>query len=222
MRYLICALIFLPGSVFAVSYNLENQYNIETNVTGPWSAGSRTSVIGPSLTRFNNLQQLQGFRVRNLVGHHPAHAIQRANGVNPFFIQALSSEVGIHPGQVGEVAVVRFTAPTAGQYLFAFDFELRDSFAEDLATPADVGAYVLVNGSLIDSRQLTAYPQAWHGSLTTNLAQGGTFEISIDDGLSNAASNDWTRVQVVATAVPEPISLGAMALGLAFLRRRKR
>lgn len=225
MRFSFLALLALSVSAAqADSFDLENDFNVSTGQGGPFSAGWRPTILGTSFSRFTNLQQLPGFLTLNAgPSHIPSLGIARPNGSNPYYIHATSSEVGIHPGDQGEICVVRFTAPETSTYRLAYDFELRDSFNEDGRHAADVGAYLLAAGVLIDSRQLTAYPQMWSGSTTLQMLQGETFEMAIDRGLSGNFGNDWTRVELKVNAVPEPASCLAVGLpALVILRRRKR
>ncbi len=124
--------------------------------------------------------------------------------------QLSASEITLHPGpNNGELATVRFIAPTAGSYLFSGFFRAADA-------PSGDGTTVFTpNGSS---------PLGLRGSanVTFNfrqfLAEGATADFSVGNGAPGSGySFDTTGLGLSISAVPEPATWAMMILGFGFI-----
>lgn len=175
----------------AATWNLTEVVPGTTNPNAPWAYGWAPS-LGGSLTLFTMLTtdlEHQGWiDPANVVLATPQ--IWRNRGAAPIAGVPVGA-VSMHPGQGGEYAVARFTAPTAGRYratLQAFD---GASGVTDATVRVDgaFGTTVTVDGS---NPTLTVP--------ATTLAAGDAIELWI--GPAGDGSDDNTPVTFVVSTAP--------------------
>lgn len=123
----------------------------------------------------------------------------------------------MHPGPSGEYSVLRFTAPTAG------DYQLSDLFTMcDTLTSYGVDLHILIGGQERYSKDLY-FQQSDGFAGTFHLAQNDFIDISLGYGPQKNYDGGSLAVSETIQAVPEPGSFAVLGLGLVgiFLRRRK-
>ena len=128
-------------------------------------------------------------------------------------LSALPGETWMHPGQLGQISVLRFTAPGSGGYDVSAGFYGID------AKPTSTGVHVLVNGVSVFDDVVSSYrgtPQTY--SATVLLSGGDTVDIAVDWGPNNDWGWDSTGVTATIVSTPPPALL-LLAGGLAGLTR---
>lgn len=195
------------------------------SANGPWSLGYKTSVAG-SLTLFTSFttstlggatfefwHDLSGMELG--VGLNTSSSLDWSDGptvVNP-------QEINLHPGPSGEMAVIRFTAPTTGDYSFTGVIS-GNSTAGTTTT-----VYFVHNATTFYTQSVSGYNSSYGFGLLGSLTSGDTVDIVVDWGSNANYFNDSTGIYATFTAVPEPSAwaavAGVVALGGAFMRRRR-
>ncbi|MCC6493828.1 MAG: hypothetical protein IT424_12510 [Pirellulales bacterium] len=135
----------------------------------------------------------------------------------------------MHPGSGDQYAVLRFTAPTAGNY----DFNVSFTGNNETGTTTDV--HVLVNDVAVSSGNVNS---AWfdtepgEGPTLANtepiqLAAGDTIDIAVGPGGNGYAYDltgisGWIASSATSAVVPEPSSTMLIACGIAMLTHYRR
>jgi len=207
-------------SAQAQAADVARDFSIGSNPGGAWSYGWAPT-IGQSfaLNLFNwafgaGSNVAFGWSAANpaLVSDANPSVLYLLNGTGQLFsystISAPSGTVNLHPGPAGELAVARWTAPTAGTYLVSGAFRGNDV----AGTTTDV--HILRNNvSIMDGAvNGTGVSQAF--SQTLVLAAGDRVDFAVGTG-GNGFFNDSTGLSAVISAVPEPSSYALMLIGLA-------
>lgn len=218
--------------VFDMSAGFDASNNPST--LGPWRYGS-TPTLGGGLTLYST--QGSNPPAAGWVGAGSSNVLKNFDTLNNFFtpvsnVGALPQQILAHPGQFGEYAVLRFTAPSLDFYDIDVSFTGND---EDLTT-TDV--HVLVNNTSIFSNSVSS---AWTGGATGTpgagpsfstplpllLSAGATIDFAVGFG-GNDFGNDNTGIFAQVTqsqALPEMnafvvIALGAVCIGTLRTARR--
>lgn len=130
-------------------------------------------------------------------------------------------ELDLHPGSLGEDTVVRFTAPSAGDYSAIGEFTGLDSASTDV--------HVLHNGVSLYDGNVSGSGSVQAYNVLATLAAGDTLDFVVGYG-NGTYFNDSTGLEGVVSsdavvATPEPGSLLILGTGLTALagvRRRLR
>jgi hypothetical protein len=121
-------------------------------------------------------------------------------------------QIVMHPDATGQYSVVRFTAPTTGDYTLDTAFSGLDT------TPTTTDVHVLLDGSSLFDGAVDSYeiPQAYSSSLS--LSAGDTVDFAVGDGSNKNYFNDSTgltaTLATTPNAVPESSPLALIALGI--------
>lgn len=130
-------------------------------------------------------------------------------------------DVEMHPGEGGQYAVVRWTAPWSGP------FDLRVSFEGMNAIGTTTDVHVSLNGAELSSGAINGYQSSYVSQRTgMNLIAGDVLDFAVGYGANQTFFYDSTRFSAQITAVPEPADLatvtGVLLSGGAMVLRRRR
>lgn len=109
--------------------------------------------------------------------------------------------LAMHPGQNGEISVLRWTAPSPGTYLLQVKFQ-----GQDWAYPTSTYAYVLHNSKgLWLKAPITSYKlPLLFSPRAVRLAAGDTLDFMVDWGKDGNWYGDSTGVQVKVWSLTKP------------------
>ncbi len=210
-----------PTEAALLVFDAANDFSATNNPNGPWSYGYKTGNGAGAFTPFTIKFTQQGvdfwafpspppFGALPQVAHNPTASTE-------IFSTAIvgPGEMTFHPGEQGELAVVRFTAPITTTYSVSSFFQDRDTAANSADVSIVRGASQLFFQSIGGSATFTQ---------SLALGAGDTVDFQLGAG-ANSFFNDNKLISVHITAVPEPHSaifvVGGMALLLGIRRRRK-
>lgn len=221
----------LGGSRVAAQtvYNPVTQFSVAANPgSGTWTYGYKTSSVTGAFLAFDTAGTLVSSG--NTVNTWYASSVATEPGVgvnlsstNTFTMGGHTtiqpSEMNLHPGAAGQLAVLRFTAPTTGSYALAGNF----SGNSNAGTTTDV--HILQNNVSFFDSTVTGFGTTVTFSQTLSLTSGDYVDFVV--GWSNGSyNNDSTGlVTTLTAAVPEPANVamlagfGALACS-AWIRRR--
>ena len=227
------AIALIAGAAFvaeAQSANVATEFSVGSNPGGAWSYGWAPSLqTGFDLALFNwtfgsGPNVAGGWSVQDpsiLPDANPS-VLWLNNGSGPLFsystISAPSRSVNLHPGANGELAVVRWTVPTAGEYLISGAFRGNDVSG----TTTDV--HVLHNNVALLNGAVNGFDDKENFSHSVFLQAGDRLDFAVGTG-GNGFFNDSTGLSAIISAVPEPSSYAMLFAGLGVIgviaRRRR-
>ncbi len=197
------------ATAYASPFSAVGQFDPNNNPSslGPWSYGYETS-FGGSLVPYP-------YKLANGWGYNNCNPPDGSGCFwNTPLIGDLGSELILHPGANGDFSVLRFTAPSSGNYSVS-------GFFEGIAaqnTTTDV--HVLVNGSSIFSDDLNDLNKHHDFSGLFSLSSGQTIDFIVgvgEDGNYNFDSTGFAATIVDPNPAPEPGSLLLLLTGLTCL-----
>jgi PEP-CTERM motif len=227
------AVALLAAAAFigqAQAANVATEFSVGSNPGGAWSYGWAPNLgTGFDLALFNwtfgsGPNVAGGWSVQDpaIVPDANPSVLWLNNGSGTLFsystISAPSRSVNLHPGASGELAVVRWTAPTAGEYLISGAFRGNDVSG----TTTDV--HVLHNNVALVNGAVSGFADTEGFSQTLFLAAGDRLDFAVGTG-GNGFFNDSTGLSAIISAVPEPSSYAMLFAGLgviAVMARRRR
>lgn len=222
---LLSLLAAIPNLHAAVVYDYANDFSPTNNPNGVWSYGFSTT-LGGALTLYTatstsdsvtywvyNPSNMGDGANQTAVTRNPCCAIFVAPG-----------QGALAPGQFGEFAVARFTAPTTADYSISAYFQGADATGN-----GSVDTHVVHNGTAVFNAEVTGYgaPSQAAYSNTLHLAAGDTVDFVVGWGTDLNYSYDNTAFDAsltqVAASAPEPSTLALFGLGamVVVMRRRK-
>jgi len=218
------ALLVTASVAKANTYDPALQFSASSNLNGVWSYGwEQTLGSGFTLDTYQGVSGDTSYWSSGLTGGQPPGVYHNSEGVPvPFSTLVWPPNTGLlmHPGSLGESSVVRFTAPSSGEYIISQDFTIQDTLPQN---PKNVN--VLENNSPIYNAILNpAYPSGTgFNTETVNLSAGATIDFVVGtDGFPY--SNDSTGLYASITSVPDGGMtfglLGGAMLGLQAIRRK--
>lgn len=197
------ALLALTAGAHAQTYDAAVDFSIASNPNGVWTYGFSTT-LGGALTLFD--QTAGGATpvwrhsvVQNL-GTPAIYRNDTGGVINGLPVGGLA----LHPG-AAELAVLRFTAPSAASYSINTQF-LDGDFGQ-------TGATILHNGVTLFSNPATSGNPAFN--TTVALLAGDTVDIVVDHA-GDGFFNDTTGVAAViqnASSAPEPGTVALLFVG---------
>lgn len=203
-----------------ITFNAALDFSHTGNPNGPWSYGwddgafhsmNQVQQIAPSVYFWQG--DLNGPLDEPTLGKNEGTSVLLINGSTTY----APGIFAMHPGRLGQKAVLRWTAPFAGAFSVAAQFKGLDAQTTTDATIREGGSILssgLVNGF---SRQLNYFD-------TLNLDQNDTIEFLLGYGSNNAFYFDTTRVDVLITdallttppVFPDPVTAGLPVYPLNF------
>lgn len=207
----------LLGAIFVSSAHAVWDFSADFSVTngnpnGAWSYGIKqpSSVTGP-LSVFPTSGSSSDWQW----WHDPAilqlGAPAASKNISSVTINGVApGEASLHPGAQGEVATVRWTAPNSNVYRVYGYFAAGDGGSVDVYIGAPQGLYLDVYGtySRVDF------------DFTQNLNARDRLDFMV--GHAGSFFYDSTPLHLTIEAVPEPMTLLAVGVGLAVIWRRRR
>ncbi|MCF7731277.1 MAG: VPDSG-CTERM sorting domain-containing protein [Akkermansiaceae bacterium] len=236
--------VAVTGTASAITYDAASDFSA-TNPSGAWTYGSYSTANTPaSFVAFNNYAANSGgtgLDFHNISGDIDAVPAVFHNATSGTIFNAFTTldvpagGLALHPGNLGERAVIRFTVPTAGLYSISADFFGWDHGSVwEPYTTTDVYVNDASNfnfSGLVNGYSLTV-PFASYAGGPAWLAAGSTIDFSV--GMSGSSGdltyfNDSTGLsaQVTSSAsnnLPDGGTtvalLGLSLSGLAYFRRK--
>lgn len=205
----------LLPAMAAAGYDATAEYSTAGNPNGVWSYGYSSSAgAGYSLISFDAISGTAWQKSGYVSLGTPS--IWKNTGASAYGVDP--GQISLHPGPLasGDVAILRFTAPSAAGYNVSAQFFDGDG--------GNMSAAIVVNGSALSPLASFASTNAepTYAGLVT-LAVGGTIDFVVGNNGNYLFGN--TPVSAVINAVPEPETYGMMLAGLgvlgAVIRRRK-
>ncbi len=229
----ILAISFIASSACSVAsastttWDAAADFHAAANPTSAWSYGS-TNSIGGSFATTSSPTSLDGLNAwgdfnASVVFHNQTANVQTPAGT----IYAAPGIIAEHPGANGQFAVIRWTAPQAGNYTLNFGF--FGISAAGQATTTDV--HVLKNNSSLFDGLVQGH---WANEnfrvgsanpLTFSLASNDHIDFVVGRGSNGNYFYDSTRLNATISAVPEPETYAMMLAGLGllgFMAKRRR
>lgn len=190
-----------------------------------WSYGLRSTVTGTALTLFGPTDHINtssgAFDGFGISGSGPSVLVNMTGstvitdygfgpnlGVTPL-------EMLLHPAANNDYAVIRWTAPAAGNYTVSAYWHDEDPHGGNGGS-----GDIVLNGAVVFSTSwANGGGPATSGLLTLSLATGDRLDFLV--GSAGDYAFDSTRFDATITAVPEPGTLALLVLGIAVLSRRR-
>lgn len=215
------ALVLSVTVAQATTYDPTADFSLAGNPNGPWSYGYSLTLGGPLIPHASSGSG-GGLDYWNTpisiglpwVARNTTAAPINWAGTTVFAPGALS----LHPGPSGEVAILRFTVPAAGQYLITGSF-----FGQDYIGTTTTDVHLLLNGTSIFDDTVSDFSVNHAFNTTVTLAAGAQLDFAVGFGSNGNYLYDSTGLSGLITLVPEPSTLALVGLAAAMLCRfRKR
>jgi hypothetical protein len=217
MRFLVAAataftiMAAAPAMASVTVYNATTEFNgVQGGSSGVWTYGMLSG------GGFSPLTYLPGSDVFGRPG---------ANFDTPLVGAADSDgDLLMHPGEFGELIVLRFTAAFSGNYAANFTARLADASCGGCGGTDGVIAAVNGVSTIVDRPAgYVAQTLAWNGFR----AAGETIDFTLDPRGNYGWDSVRAAASVTTAGVPEPASwalliLGFGSMGVAFRRQRAR
>lgn len=215
----LAALLAMAATAHAAGYDATADFQTLSNPGSVWSYGySPSAGAGYGMTLFD----AAGTSVWSMSNYStlgtPAAFMNLgapANGV-------ATGQLALHPGPAagGDLAILRFTAPTAGVYAVTGQFFAGDTGSmQGLIILNDDAAHPLQSFSNTTDASVFA-------PLTVTLAAGAHLDFAVGNNGNFLFGSTPLSVQIDAAPVPEPSScllmLGGLAAVVSVARRRRR
>lgn len=200
--------------VQAITYDPVTGWSSTTNTlaSGVWTYGQAPLASPTSFSLLPNYVNpyypgLDTWRVSAGVGNPGIY--HNTTAATPFFP---SNEIMLHPGPLGEFAILRFTAPSTGIYSIVGQFIARDNTT---ITTTDVAVLNNGGGSLFTGNVMgTVGTGAQPFNLLQSLTAGQNVDFRVGYGSNNNNAFDSTGLSLsISTSAPEPATLSLLALG---------
>jgi len=183
-----------------VDYDAARDFSIVSNPNGVWSYGWTSSLGSPlNLYTVTDTSSVPGISAWLRSGTYyidpPLIAHNDTDSVICVPVCVPPAYLNVHPGPNDELTVVRWTAPTSGNF-----FVQGVVVGLDSGGPTTTGFYLVRNSSdILFSTQTNVYrlPVSFHHVLT--LSAGDTLDFAVDFGQNGNYFGDSTGIQFKVT-----------------------
>jgi hypothetical protein len=214
------ALALVSTVIRAASFDPSVNFSLSGNPNGPWSYGY-SQTLGGSLISHATSGSNSGLEFWNTdisiglpwVARNSTASPMNWAGTTAFAPGALS----LHPGPNGQVAILRFTAPSTGQYAINGAF-----FGQDYVGPTTTDVHLLLNGSSIFDGAVADFGTSHSFNITIALASGSHLDFAVGFGSNQNYLYDSTGLTATITQVPEPATLAMVGVAASLLRLSRR
>lgn len=211
-----------------LAFDAGSEFSAFVNPNGVWSYGWSTN-LGSAFQLSTTTDVENGFDRwtgnLSLDGHPSVYHNGTGSTITvPSTLQTLQAgQLAAHPGSGGEYALVRWTAPTAG------NFSITTSFFGVDQNGASVDVHVLRNSIAIFNGTVTGFnvPTSFFTNIV--VGTGDTIDFAVGYGSNGTYFDDLTGLSatiIPATIIPEPTTLLLTAVGVVctalFTSRRKK
>ena len=224
----VTAAALLTPAATSAQWNAASDFSILQNPNGAWSYGYRTTLASTSLTPYplSGVGQVSQAYWSTTTFAAPGvfKNVSNASAVYYGTVQMAAGQLASHPGPSGEFSILRFTAPSAGNYSLATTFSGVDFGG--VGTSSDV--QVLVDGVSYFGGLINGYGATQTFASVLALNVGSVVDFAVGFGSNGNWFDDSTGIDAridAVTATPEPASIALFAtglLGIAAVTRRRR
>lgn len=212
------------GRAQALVWNAAPEYSSTQNPSGAWSYGWSLN-RGAPLNPFNHSNMAYCAPMTGWSNQFPQYPLISKNETGSTVccgsVRVPPNQIVLHPGQAGENAVVRWTAPDDGYYFVEVSFG-----GVDATFPTNSDAAVLHNLSTLFAAQISTFngpPTCTSSSFTAaasfaNVVQcviGDTIDCNVGFGNNQRYNGDSTMVTARITRVTTAESVGSACGGQA-------
>lgn len=207
-------------------FNAAIDFSPTNNPNGVWRYGWSPMIGGTFvLDAIHTHDASSGFdvwsgSVVSPLGNFPVVVHNGTNStVNSGTVRYAPGQLGIHPGPNGEYSIVRFVAPTSGQFVISAVFG-----GLDLQLPTTTDVHVLVNNIQIFNGSVGSFGSGPSISVLRLLGSGDTVDFSVGFGSNATYFHDSTSLMATISPVPEISTSVMLGLGsvLVLATRRRR
>lgn len=223
--------MWIPGAI-AATYSAVTDFSISSNPNGAWSYGYQTTLGGP----FSLLSTpgTEGPCAIDKWGTLPTITHPTAGG-DPCIegnIYRYTDELELHPGSLGQLAVLRWTAPSAAT------IDISSVFSGRNTSPTTTDVHVLKNGTSLFDDILSGFTSTAPGTCGASssarkvyctsglsVAAGDVIDFAVGYGGNGNYISDttgtWVIIDAQAVPVPAAVWMFGSALGILGLVRRR-
>lgn len=200
-------------------FDAANDFSLASNPNGVWSYGFENT-LGGSLQLFDvatmNARGATGLDAwtSSHTGDTPTVMHNGTNAPLTFggTVTVPADGLLFHPGPNGQFAIIRWTAPSAGNYDLDVSFR-----GDDFVGPTTTDVHVLDNGVSLFASGVTAYGPGPSFSSVVSVAAGDKIDFAVGVGTDGSYLFDSTGIEAIISpaisGVPGPASLTLFALG---------
>ncbi|MCY2952950.1 MAG: PEP-CTERM sorting domain-containing protein [Planctomycetota bacterium] len=215
----------LAPAAFAGTANPANDFTLASNPAGYWGYGySSTRVLGSEYNPLTTTHATPALNYWEPTTGTTLPCVVHNSGPSGNYgtIHYDANQLALHPGPDGNYAILRFTPPAADNYQVAAEF-----LGLDFVGPTTTDVHVLLNGAPLFNAMVNGFGPASSTSYNASLAlvPSDTLDFVAGFGPDQSHRFDTTALYLTISSpsiVPEPASLGLVAVSILVLYRRRR
>ena len=203
--------IALPRT--ASAFSAAGDFSTASNPNGTWSYGSSTTLGSAFIPSTIPTNHYSGLTLDGWLGTSDSsgtpYVLHNSGTVNAFPGDATypPGQLAEHPGALGQYSIVRWTAPSSGTFSISATFS-------GLGASDSADVHILKDGVSFFNANVNGSPSPQSFSGLQSVLVGDTIDFVTGSG-TGGNSGDTTGLS--ATIVPEPTTLGLVAMSLVSL-----